>query len=200
MSLSAPPRCSLFVPALGTKQLALVKKELQFLKHYFAGESQFAAPHHITSLLPDPPPLLLPPRAPFPPPFLYVLHQRYFLVLADQHAAHGSGCEVRQSLRTNSSINRRARRASLPLCVPANSGHASPHRRREGTQPLRKGTNKGPLTGGTGAEIHHTPSYKFNLVNCQSMPSTPGTIQDIQPTWLNSISKGDGRSRGPPAL
>lgn len=56
-----------------------------------------------------------------------------------------------------------------------------------------RGTNKGPLTVEQGPKfiIHWVIN---SILWIASQCPHPGTIDDIQPTWLNPISKGDGWS------
>lgn len=62
----------------------------------------------------------------------------------------------------------------------------------KGIQPIC-GTNKGPLTVEQGSKFIIRWVINSILWIASQCPH-PGTIDDIQPTWLNPISKGDGWS------
>lgn len=174
MSILAAPRCCRFVPQPGTEQLALLKGERQFFKRSFVMVSwQAAGP--IYGFLPFCTPLLSQPHQTKP---LFTSPTSVFLLLANQHAQPNQGVTFSSA-------------SCLLLPLTCQQTAVVPG------QAAAKGNKQGAINiGGAAApKIHHAQSYKFNLVNCQSMPSTPGTMQDIQPTWLNSISQGDGQSR-----
>lgn len=156
------------------------------MKHYFGGAGQFTAAFCLYSPTP-------------PPPFFFLsslpslLPQRYFLVPSAKHVSQSSGWGLTFSL--NRSINKWAGLSLLlftaALYMPANK-KASPYWQCKGIQPIR-GTNKGPLTVEQGLKFIIRWVINSILWIASQCPH-PGTIDDIQPTWLNPISKGDGWS------
>lgn len=120
--------------------------------------------------------------------------QRLFLLPAAQHVFRPDS-EWGWTVSANCSINKQADLSlvlfTALLYIPANN-NTSLHRRWKRTQPIW-GTNKGPLT------VEQRPKFIIHwVINSilwiASQCPHPGTIDDIQPTWRNSISKGDGWS------
>lgn len=180
MSLSAPTRCSLFIPGPGSKQLALVKKELHlwntFFPFFFSRASQFAASFFSPICQSLSLSFLLFSRLPL----------RYFLVSAAVSQSSGSTVSRRCSINTRAGF-------CLPSCsyMPANSNTSQYWQCRE--IKAMRGTNKGPLTAEQRPKFIIHRVINSILWIARQCPH-PGTIDDIQPTWLNPISKADGRS------
>lgn len=108
------------------------------------------------------------------------------------HRAQG---EAWHSLSTVQSISKQA---FLCFCLPRCSTCQQTTTLRcigsvcEEIQPIR-GTNKEPLTVEQGPKFIIRRVINSILWIASQCPH-PGTIDDIQPTWLNPISKGDGWS------
>lgn len=189
MSVSAPPRCSLFVPVPRAEQLALVRRNYICKTLFRWSESIYCCFLPLFTYTPA--------FSPVPPFsfFLPLLPQRYFLVPAAKTCFAELEGEAWHSLWTVRSI----KRAGLSLAsVYRGARHASKQQhfavlaaRRE-IQPIR-GTNKGPLTAEQGPKFIMRRVINSILWIASQCPH-PGTIDDIQPTWLNPISKGDGWS------
>lgn len=192
MSLSAPPRCSLFVPVPGSEQLALVKKELHFSDAISV--EQVNLPPLFTSIHLYATHLLQPPPGSF---FLLPLSHSYlrgislYLQLNMFHRAQG---EAWHSLSTVQSISKQAFSLLLftaALYMPANN-NTLPYWQCKRIRLIR-GANKGPLTAEQGPKF--IIGWVINsILWIASQCPHPGTIDDIQPTWLNPISKADGWS------
>lgn len=156
MSVSAPPRCSLFVPVPRSEQLALVKKELHLWNAISVEQVNLLPLSASIHLYPT---LLLSFFCLFPHSLsLALLPQRYFLVPAAKHVSWSSGWGLTFSL--NRSINKWAGLSllvftSAVLYMPANS-NTSPHWPCEGTRSRYARNKQGAINCGTGAEIHHT--------------------------------------------
>lgn len=194
MSLSAPPRCSLFVPVPGSKQLALVKKELHLWNAILVEKVNLpplSASIHLTPLS-----LSLPPPSPFSLFFPLSVFPFYFrgifLYLQLNMFGRAEG-EAWHSLWIVQSISEGALSGLLftvVLYMPTNNNNTSLCRQRKGVESTH-GTNKGPLTVEQGLKF--IIRWVINsILWIASQCSHPGTIDDIQPTWLNPVSKGDG--------
>lgn len=194
MSLSAPPRCSLFVPVPRSEQLAFVKKELHLWNAISVEQVNLLPLFASIHLYPTP--LLFPSHTLCSLSFSlfslsYFRGISLYLQLNMFRRAQG---EAWHSLWTVQSISERAFLWLLftaVLYMPANN-NTSPYWQCKGIQPIR-GTNKRPLT------VEQGPKFIIrrvinSILWIASQCLHPGTIDDIQPTWLNPISKGDGWS------
>ncbi len=186
MSLSAPPRCSLFVPVPGSEQLALVKKELHLWNAILVKQVNLLPLFAYITLYPLPSSFFS-----APPPLSYLRGISLYRQLNMFRRAQGEAWH--SSL--NRSINKWAGLSLLlftaVLYMPANK-NTSPYWQCKGIQPIR-GTNKGPLSVEQGLKFIIRWVINSILWIASQCPH-PGTIDDIQPTWLNPISKGDGWS------
>lgn len=191
MSLSAPPRCSLFVPVPGSEQLALVKRELHFLVLFQWSKSiyhRFLPLFTYMPLTSSTPPLFF---FSFPSTLSYLRGISLYLQLNMSHRAQG---EAWHSLSTVQSISKQAfslRLFTAALYMPANN-NTLPYWQCKRIR-LICGANKGPLT------VEQGPKFIIgwvinSILWIASQCPHPGTIDDIQPTWLNPISKADGWS------
>lgn len=153
----------------------------------FRGASQFTAAFCLWPCAPTPLALFL------LFPSITLSPQRLFLVPAAQHVFRPDS--EWESVSANCSINKQADLSlvlfTAVLNIPVNNDTLL-HRQWKRIQPIW-GTNKGPLT------VEQRPKFIIrwvinSILWIASQCPHPGTIDDIQPTWLNSISKGDGWS------
>lgn len=117
----------------------------------------------------------------------YLIGISLYLQLNMFHRAQG---EAWHSLWTVQSISERA---FLIFCfyMPANN-NTSLYRQCKGIQPIHR-NKQGAINCGTGPRFIIRWIINSILWIASQCPH-PGTIDDIQPTWLNPISKGDGWS------
>lgn len=149
MSLSAPPRCSLFVPVPGSEQLAPVK-ELNF---WSAISLEKVNPLPLSTSI-----HLYSPSF-FPCTIAPLSHQVFPRICSWT-------CLVGLRLRLDilSEINKR-----VGFCLAWCSTCQQTTLRCIGGA-ADMWNKQGAINCGTQAEIHHKLSYKFNFVNCQSVP------------------------------
>lgn len=152
MSLSAPPCCSLFVPVPGSEQLAPVKE----LNLWNAISLEKVNPLPLsTSIHPYSPSF-------FPCTIAPLSHQVFPRICS-------STCLVGLRLRLDilSEINKRVG-FCLACALHASKQHFAVLAVQGNTADMWN--KQGAINCGTQAEIHHKLSYKFNFVNCQSVP------------------------------
>lgn len=166
------------------------------MKRYCGGASQFTATFCLYSPIPHSPPLSLPCLSFclfFPLSFFPFYLRGIFLYLQLNMFRRAEG-EAWHSLWKIQSINEGGLSRLLftvVLYMPTNNS-SSLYRQCKAIQPTHR-TNKGPLTVEQGLKFIICWVINSILWIASQCPH-PGTIDDIQPTWLNPVSKADGWS------